>query len=323
VVGGGGYVGGYLVDLLAKQGHEVGVFDILLYEDRYLKPIRFFFGDIRETSRLLEIAKDFDSVIWLAALVGDPLSALDETLTREINTNSPVRFRKKYNGQFYFMSTCSVYGAQDGVLTEESETNPLSTYATTKLEAEEALQRIGKKDVILRLGTLFGLSDSFSRLRADLVLNVMVIRAVYSGKLTVYGGEQFRPLLHVKDVGNAIAESIYLDLEGIFNVHCTNITIVELANKIKSTILNVDIVTTSSTFQDSRNYSVSSKKIFDATKFKPLYTIESGIEELASALRDGRFPNILNSNYINVDKMRGKYGQRKNPIVTEYFKGMR
>jgi nucleoside-diphosphate-sugar epimerase len=102
------------------------------------------------------------------------------------------------------MSTCSVYGAQDGMLTEESPTEPLSIYAATKLSAEEYLK--DKNAIIFRLGTLFGVGDQFSRIRTDLVVNVMAARAYYEQRLKVFGGEQWRPLLHVKDAALAFVK---------------------------------------------------------------------------------------------------------------------
>ena len=101
-----------------------------------------------------------------------------------------------------FLSTCSVYGAQDGLLDEESSINPLSEYASSKIQAEEYLK--DTNSVIFRLGTLFGISDEFSRIRLDLVVNILVTKALTDEKLTVFGGEQWRPLLHVNDVANAI-----------------------------------------------------------------------------------------------------------------------
>ena len=323
VVGGGGYVGGYLVDELIQSGHEVGVFDLLLYEDRFLKPVKFYLGNISDTSDLLAISRDYEVVIWLAALVGDPLCALDENLTKEVNTEAPLRFRTEFDGEFVFMSTCSVYGAQDGLLDEDSPTNPLSIYAQTKLRSEEGLLSIGKPNLILRLGTLFGISDAHARLRADLVLNVLVIRAVYSKQLTVFGGEQFRPLLHVRDVGRAIVSALNAGIHGKFNLHCENISIVGLAERISHVVPDVKIVRAETSFQDSRNYSVSSNLFKEMSDFSPKYSIEHGIVELHEALLSGRFPNILNSNYINVDKMRGTYLPRKNPTLSEYWRPLK
>ena len=115
-----------------------------------------------------------------------------------------------------FFSTCSVYGAQDDILNETSPTDPLSVYASTKLEAEKILS--DKNALIFRLGTLFGIGDSYSRIRMDLVVNVLTAKAINDKKLTVFGGRQFRPLLHVKDAARVIEESIRSENKGIYNL---------------------------------------------------------------------------------------------------------
>jgi nucleoside-diphosphate-sugar epimerase len=322
VVGGAGYVGGALTDLLSKANSlEFTVLDNLLYEDRFLKNVNFIYGDIRDTKRLNQIALDYDTVVWLAALVGDPLCALNKDLTIETNTNSLIRFAEDYKGKIVFMSTCSVYGAQDGLLTEESETNPLSLYAVTKLESEKRLLELKPDSLIFRLGTLFGMSDEFARLRADLVLNVLVMRAVFAGELTVFGGEQYRPLLHVKDVGRAILQGISSNASGIFNLHSENVTIIQLAQRIKQIDQNITIQVSTQTFQDARNYSVTSEKANKCFSFQTKFDVDYGINEVYKTLIEGRFPRILDETYSNVDKMRSKFIPISNSLVKEYYKG--
>lgn len=323
VVGGAGYVGGALTDLLLNEKDiEFTVFDNLLYEDRFLKNVDFVRGDIRNTKFLSNLAKNYEVVIWLAALVGDPLCALNEELTIETNTNSLIRFAECYSGKIVFMSTCSVYGAQDGLLTESSPANPLSLYAMTKLDSEVKLLKLKPDSLVFRLGTLFGISDEFARLRADLVLNVLVMRAVFAGELTVFGGEQYRPLLHVKDVGRAILAGIMSGSSGIFNLHSENITIVQLAKRIKELDNQITIQISEQTFQDTRNYSVSSEKAFKNFGFEPKYDVSFGIHEVFKTLTEGRFPRILDETYSNVDKMRNIFVPISNSLVQEYYKGI-
>src|SRR4051812_8116659 len=119
VVGGAGYIGGGLTDQLVNKGHDVRVYDFLLYEDRFLKPVDFVRGDVRDMARLKPHLDWADVVVWLAALVGDGACSLDETVTREINVETVRALVKSFNRQIIFMSTCSVYGAQDGLLNEE------------------------------------------------------------------------------------------------------------------------------------------------------------------------------------------------------------
>ena len=321
VVGGAGYVGGAFTESLTKNvNFKFSVYDDLLYEDRYLKDVDFIRGDIRDTDRLLVLAREYDVVVWLAALVGDPLCALNESLTWEINTHSLIRFAKSFQGKIVFMSTCSVYGAQDGLLNEESETNPLSLYAITKLASEEALLALKPDSLIFRLGTLFGISDEFARLRADLVLNVLVMRAVFAKELTVFGGEQFRPLLHVKDVGDAIIRGLLQQSVGVYNLHVENVSIIQLARRISELDSDIKMEISEQTFQDARNYSVSSEKAKREFNFQPNFDVDFGIHEVYSALSTGRFPRILDETYSNVDKMRTQFIPVQNSIVREYFK---
>ena len=320
MVGGAGYVGGALVDELIQRGHQVAVYDKLLYENRYLKGVDFIYGDIRERAKLKAIARDFETVIWLAALVGDPLCALNPRMTREINQDVPVDFASTYPGKFVFMSTCSIYGAQDGLLNEESAKNPLSLYAETKLAAESEILARNPSSLVLRLGTLFGISDTHARLRADLVLNLLVVRAIYGKEVTVFGGQQFRPLLHVKDVGLAIIAGVQADARGAFNLHCENITIVELAGRIVEANPEVKLNISEQSFQDSRNYAVSSDKAKNDFGFKPMFSVDFGITEVTETLKEGRFPKILDPSFSNADMMRQSLILNENPLVREVYK---
>ena len=207
VVGGAGYVGGGIVDKL-KQTHNVTVYDSLIYEESYRKDVNFVYGDIRNHNKLLPLLKENDAVIWLAALVGDGACSINPELTFEINSESVKFLANNFDKRVIFLSTCSVYGAQEGLLDESSTINPLSEYASSKVQAEQYLS--DSNAIIFRLGTLFGISDEFSRIRLDLVVNILVTKALTEGKLTVFGGEQWRPLLHVVDVANAIAHTIFI-----------------------------------------------------------------------------------------------------------------
>ena len=205
IVGGAGYVGGGIVDLLSKE-NEVTVYDSLIYENSYRKNVDFIFGDIRDYKKINNILDQYDAVIWLAALVGDGACAINPALTHEINSETVKNLAKNFKGKIVFLSTCSVYGAQEGILDESSEVNPLSEYASSKLIAEKYLA--DSDSIIFRLGTLFGIGDKFSRIRLDLVVNILTTKAYIDKKMSVFGGEQWRPLLHVKDVANAIALSL-------------------------------------------------------------------------------------------------------------------
>jgi nucleoside-diphosphate-sugar epimerase len=298
VVGGAGYVGGGIVDKLQEK-HKVTVYDSLIYENEFRKNVNFIYGDIRDYSKLNKILKNYDAVVWLAALVGDGACSINPTLTYEINSESVKNLVSNFNGKIIFFSTCSVYGAQEGVLSEESEVNPLSEYAKSKLVAEDILTN--SDAIIFRLGTLFGIGDEFSRIRLDLVVNVLVTKALIDKKMSVFGGEQWRPLLHVKDVANAVDHTIESSLKGVYNLHYKNFRISEIADLIKDKIGNVEIITTPLPFQDARNYQVSSEKFKLASNFEAEVSLEKGIIEVFDLISSGRIKDINNPRYSNHD----------------------
>lgn len=293
IVGGAGYVGGAVTDLL--KGYEVRVYDNLLFEEAYRKDVPFVLGDIRDRKKLKEQLDWADAVVWLVALVGDGACAINPLLTRELNRDSVEWLSQNFGGRIIFMSTCSVYGARDGMLSEDSPTNPLSEYASTKLEAEAFLK--DKNAIIFRLGTLFGLGDAYSRIRLDLVVNTLTARAFSEGKLTVFGGEQYRPLLHVKDAAQAVCDALTSTHNGIYNLHNENMSILELAKQVQNHIAcQMELVET--TFEDSRNYKASSDKA-RAIGFKPTHTVEQGIQEVRDLLEQGRIKDLNSPRYSN------------------------
>ena len=296
VVGGAGYVGGGIVDTLSEK-NEVTVYDSLIYESAYRKDVNFIYGDIRDYKKINSILNNFDAVVWLAALVGDGACSINPTLTHEINSETVKNLVKNFNGKIIFLSTCSVYGAQEGVLDENSEVNPLSEYASSKLIAEKYLEE--SDAIIFRLGTLFGISDQFSRIRLDLVVNILTTKALVDKKMSVFGGDQWRPLLHVKDVANAIEHNISSNTKGIFNLHYKNFKIIEIAEKIKEKIPDVSIETTPLPFQDARNYQVSSDKLKLETGFEASIELTQGIEEMYNLISSNRIKDINDPRYSN------------------------
>ena len=297
VVGGAGYLGGAVTDILAKTNHKFRVYDALLYEDAYLKKVDFVYGDIRNRKSLLPHLKWADAVVWLAALVGDGACAINPDISTELNHLAVAWLSENFNGRIIFMSTCSVYGAQDGILDENSSINPLSVYAVTKFAAEVHLK--GKNSVIFRLGTLFGVSDEFSRIRLDLVVNTMTAKAYSENELKVFGGAQYRPLLHVKDAAQAIVENLETDHSGIYNLHKTNIKISDLAEEVKKQFSNVKIEKVKMMFEDSRNYRVSSDLAKKTFGFSAQYSPADGIKELKKILEEGRIRDLNNPRFTN------------------------
>lgn len=298
VVGGAGYLGGTVVDLLGQSGHHVRVYDVLLYEECYLKPVDFVYGDVRDGERLKRQLDWAEVVIWLAAVVGDRACDLNPDATTKINEKSVAWLAQNFQQRIIFTSSCSVYGAQNGgTLTETSALNPLSLYASTKMAAERHLA--GKNAVIFRLGTMFGVGDHYARLRLDLVVNAFTVQAIQYGKIKIFGGSQFRPLLHVHDAARAIVDSISQPHKGIFNLHRQNVRIGDLAYQLRNhfpdlTIESVDILP-----RDARDYRVSSDKARALLGFRPTRSIDEGIEQLKSLLEERRLKQVDNPRYAN------------------------
>jgi len=298
VVGGAGYVGGAVTDALVRAGYSTRVYDALLYEESYRKPVDFVFGDVRDEDRLLPYVRWADAVVWLAAIVGDGACQLNPEVTIDVNQEAVAWLTRHFDRRIIFMSTCSVYGAQDKVeLDEDAPTAPLSVYAATKLAAEAYLR--DSKALTFRLGTLFGVGDEFSRIRLDLVVNTLTVRAWQSGKITVFGGDQFRPLLHVMDVAQAVVSNIETSATGVFNLHRQNVRIVDLAYQLRNHFPDLVIEQTPMKFQDSRNYRVRSDKAYQLLGFRASHSIDQGIEEMKYLVENHRIKDLLNPRYTN------------------------
>lgn len=298
ICGGAGYIGGYVTDLLAHNGYDITVYDNLTYETRFLKNVHFIAGDIRDREKLKKVLKKFDTVIWLAALVGDPACALQPSLSREINFLTTKWLSENYKGKIIFTSTCSVYGINHDLIDEDAKPNPLSVYAQTKLEAEQAIMKNSKNYLIFRLGTLFGTGDSHSRIRLDLVVNVLTKKAVSGETLTITGKGQWRPLLHVKDVAEAIMFGIKKNISGIYNLNYKNFTINEIGTEIAKTIPGLKVKYMDLAYEDMRNYRVKSDR-FRKYGWKPKYTIRDGIREVAKTIREQRIKDPHDKIYSN------------------------
>ena len=295
VVGGAGYVGGAVTDQL--QGQEVRVFDNLLYEESYRKPVSFVSGDVLDQELLKEQTRWADVIIWLAGIVGDGACALNPELTVAVNENAVRWLSENFDGRIVFPSSCSVYGANQELLDEEAETKPLSLYAGTKLKAEEHLA--DKNAIIFRLGTLFGISDNFARIRMDLVVNYLTARAYSEGKITIFGGAQYRPMLHVKDVAAAMIQNLETAHTGLFNLHTLNTPIIDLGHKLQDHFPELVLETTEIKFEDERNYRVSSDKARRVLGFEPSHTVDDGIREVRELLRTQRVKDFSHPRYSN------------------------
>ena len=302
VVGGAGYIGGGTTEALLARGIPFTVYDNLTYENHYLKPVNFVFGDVRDHDHLKRLLARHTHVIWLPALVGDGACAINPPLTKVINQNSVEWLAANFDGRILFTSTCSVYGASDQPVTETSPTGPLSVYAQTKLAAESFLR--DKNALIFRLGTAFGISDTYSRIRMDLAVNYMTMNAVRKGKLTVFGGAQWRPFVHVNDIGQLLVDNLDKQHRGIYNIATENITILDLATRIHETT-ECEIEKTDQKFQDNRNYHADvSKALRDGILATSTpRTIAHGIQQIVRLVNENRVADLEHELYSNERRM--------------------
>ncbi len=301
VIGGAGYIGGAISDIL-----NVTVLDNLMFEDRYLKPVPFIFEDVRNKKELLSKVMPYDILIVLAGLVGDPACEVNKELTYDINIKHVKWLTNNYSGKIVYMSSCSVYGKNDDLIDEKAILNPLSTYAESKLMCEKLLSK--REDALIyRLGTLYGVGDLYSRPRLDLVVNLLTMKATKGETLNVFGGDQWRPIINVKDVALSIKHGIENNLSGIYNLSERNVKIWDLAIDIVKLIpTKGGIKQTEMLFEDKRNYKVKADKIY-STGWKPKYDLNEGILSLAKLFKENRIKNTTNELYHNGNFMRKYY----------------
>lgn len=308
ILGGAGYIGGAIVNRLQNN---VAVLDNLLYEERYLRDVDFFNSDVRDIEKLSDIVHKYDTLIVLAGLVGDAACSVDIEMTRDINVNHVKWLADNYKGKMIYTSTCSVYGKNDNLIDETAEPNPLSVYAETKLEAEQYLIRTRPETLIFRLGTLYGISDSYSRPRLDLVVNVLTMRAALGETLRVFGGEQWRPLLHVKDVAEAMIYGLENNLSGIYNLSERNVILKDIAEEIIKQVPGATVEYNELPFEDQRNYKVKNDKIL-STGWKPKYVLSDGIDEIYKLFKTKRLKDHTDLIYHNGNYLGKLYGTKNN-----------
>ena len=301
ILGGAGLVGHAIVDLLNSMSvHEFLVVDNLLYADDYLRHVPFQAGNVGDPEFMVPLLECYkpDAVIHLAGIVGDAACAARPKEAEEANITSVKILRDHFDGRIIFPSSCSVYGANDNLVTEESAPNPLSLYAEMKLRAEGILE--GKNVFIPRLGTLHGVTG---RLRNDLVVNVLAIRALVEGKITVFGGDQYRPLLHVRDLAAAMVMQLPRQYTGIFNLVENNYKIAELANIVKQVIPDTEIEITEMEFEDRRNYKAYAAKAKKYWGFAPRLTVFDTVEDIVRIYNEGRIKDFSMIKYSNMSTL--------------------
>ena len=299
VTGGAGYIGSHLVRMLLERGYYVRILDRFDYgrvgiATLHHPRLEIVQGDICNSRDVSRAARDVYGVIALAAIVGDPACNLDPEETINLNYAATKILAETCN--FYgvrrlvFASSCSVYGSNShGWLTERSRLNPVSLYARTRVLSENILldRRGDVEPVILRLATVFGLSP---RMRYDLVVNTLTARAVADQRITVMGGNQWRPNVHCRDAARAFTlalEAPGADVAGeTFNLggDSENYTISQLGEMVARIVGDVEVVTQGDA-PDPRDYRVSFEKIRRGLGFEPQFSVEDGIREVAAAMR--------------------------------------
>lgn len=254
--------------------------------------------DIRNLTSTVKALKDVDAVIHLASLVGMPASSIEPRTSEEINylaTKNIAELCQLHDIDTYiFASTCSVYGSQPNtIITEKSKISPLDYYAKSKFISERAIHWLKNAPLIYRFGTLFGLSP---RMRFDLVINLFIVQALTEKKITVFGGNQYRPFLHVDDAAESLMFGLEENLTGTYNIVNENMTILQAANRI-SEITNCEVII-SKEDEDKRNYQVSSALI-NKMGFIPNKTIETAIDEIKNSLEKGIIKDYKELKYSN------------------------
>lgn len=290
LIGGLGYIGQVLQQEIKKAGHTFEIIDNDLFSlhngNDKLDIINY--GHFEKISSSI---KDSDIIVHLAAIVGDPACLVDTRLAIETNCQGVqhiVNLCNKYSKKIVLLSTCSLYGSSDEILIEESPTFPVDFYGQTKYQQERYVLENANDYCVFRLGTIYGYSP---RMRFDLVINNFVAKAHNNEKLSVFGGEQWRPFVHVRDAARGIIFAAEKNLKGVYNLANENVKIMDLAKKISS---NIDV---NEFMSDPRNYKASNEKILKED-FEFKYSVDKGIEEINNYIEHLRsYKDVKYSNY--------------------------
>jgi len=317
VIGGAGYLGVVLTEQLLASGYTVKILDSFIYGSKPVekfrpdKRVEIIEGDIRNVETVTSSIKNMKSVILLAAVVGDPASKARPDLTVETNfiASQAISSACKLNGveKFIYASTCSVYGVGADVLDENAPLNPVSLYAKTKISSEESIMQMmdnNFKPVIMRMSTIYGYSP---RMRFDLVVNTMTMTAFLDKQINVFGGNQWRPLIHVKDAADAYIKVLENETARgkIYNVGSEkqNYKISEVAGLVVDSIgetFNAGVnVNTETNNIDARDYRVSFKKIQNELGFNAEHTIGEAGKEIYERLRTKEIKDPKQKVYYN------------------------
>ena len=315
ITGGAGYVGAVLVPRLLNEGYEVTVFDLMIYgeqvlpEDSRLTTIK---GDIRDADLLRMSIPGHDVVIHLACISNDPSFELNPTLGRSINLDAfrPLVEISRNAGikKFVYASSSSVYGVKQEQNVDESMTlEPLTDYSQFKADCEQILLEYQSPDfttVTIRPATVCGYSP---RQRLDVVVNILTNLAYHKREITVFGGTQLRPNIHIEDMVEAYIAVLRAPVDviagQIYNAGYENQPVSELAEIVRQEV-GADVKLTTTSTDDNRSYHISSQKIKDQLGFRATFNINKAVKDLLDAFEKGWLPNSLEDEiYFNIQRM--------------------
>ncbi len=316
LIGGAGYVGTELAELLADNNHKVTVYDLFIYGDNFSKDksIEKITGDIRKIDELENTIKSgsFDAIIHLACISNDPSFDLDPSLGKSINfdpfedlVKAAVKFKVP---KFIYASSSSVYGIKSEPDVDENfSLEPITDYSKFKEKCERILKKYNSENfctTIIRPATVCGFSK---RLRLDLVVNILSNLAYHKKEITVFGGKQYRPNIHIKDMCRSYLHILNQDKNIVagqtYNVGFENHTVENLALIVKK-VMGQDVLLKYVPTNDNRSYHISSKKIIKDTGFVYKYKIEDAVIDLKNAFDKKLFKDTLNNpEYFNIKKM--------------------
>jgi nucleoside-diphosphate-sugar epimerase len=336
VTGGAGYVGAVLVPKLLAAGYRVRVIDLFLFGRDVLPPahsrLECVEGDIRDQSLLKTVMRGADAVIHLACISNDPSFELDPELSRSINFEcfEPMVIIAGQAGvrRFIYASTSSVYGVSDAPdVTEDHPLVPLTDYNKYKGMCEPLLLKHQSPQfttVVIRPATVCGYSP---RLRLDLSVNILTNHAVTNRKITIFGGAQKRPNIHVDDIAELYVELLAMPDEKIagriFNAAYQNFSIAQLADMVRAVVSREmpelqPILLETAPSDDLRSYHVSSEKIQRELGWKPRRTLEDAVVDLCRAFRAGKIPDAMTDiRYYNVKTVRASNLSRMDGMIKE------
>ncbi len=322
VIGGAGYCGSILVPQLLDEGYNVTVFDIMWYGNDFLPldnpNLKVIQGDVRDTAKVTEALQGQDTVLHLACISNDASFDLDEALSTTVNLDSfePIVIAAKAAGvkRFVFASSSSVYGVSEQPdVTEDHPLLPVSLYNKFKGMCEPLLFKHTDDNfvgVVFRPATVCGYGP---RQRLDVSVNILTNHAVNKGKITVFGGEQMRPNLHIQDYCDACKMLMTAPAEKVanerFNVGFQNMSIMDIAKTVQKVVAEVypdkgEIPIEVTESNDKRSYHINSDKIKNQLGFQPKHTVEDAVRELCKAFEEGKLPNSFDDDkYYNIRTM--------------------